>query len=501
MRAPVPRAVLAGALVALWTAGAGGAEPRLRTEPRVLEQPAQVTNVLDAFGEAGGIDLHVSLGYQHSWKGATLLRESTGDDAPSGGYTAANLGVGRYNEITSRLNVRTAVGLYRDVQLVLRLPIVLANSREIAGIGGSALVQDVVLAGLPGERLFTLPFKAPTRSGVEYLAVGFDVGVLNQYREPSDPTISLGIEGRFSVSEPMHACGPGVVRCAYPADIDRDGTSGGSVVDLGSGRSESLEGEGFSGGRKPGVSRGTTGLELHGSASRRYRFFEPYVALSALLELDNPGSDFAETVGPDVSPQLPVRGSFSAGVEVMPLELVDRFQRFSIDVRFTGSHVSRGLDYSELFDPLGSSPAPSLRQPNYARYHANPDPDSADEIPSVADPESEHVFTTGISEVEAHSSYRFQVNLRWQAGPYVSFAAGGAFMLTQAHLITQQQPCRGEIAPLAQAGPCIQGEPGAWQAQGTPDPSFRPTIDSPGRRFKVDDANTFDTWVNATVMF
>jgi hypothetical protein len=490
-------AVLLGA--GLGVSGASALEPRLRTEPRVLEQPAQVTNVLDAFGETGGIDLHVSLGYQHSWKSATLLREATGADAAAAG--GAKLGVGRYSEVTSRLNVRTAVGLYRDVQLVLRLPIVLANSRELSGVDGSEAVQDSVLAGAPGERLFTLPFKAPTRSGVEYLGVGLDVGVLNQYREPSDPTISLGVEGRFAVSEPMHACGPGAVRCAYPADIDRDGASGGSVVEVAPGRSESLEGEGWSGGRKAGVGRGTTGLELHGAASRRYRFFEPYVGLSALFEFDNGASDFAETTGPRASPRLPVRGSFSAGVELMPWEVAERFQRFSVDVRFTGSHVSRGLDYSELFDALGSSPAASLRQPKYAGYHANPDPGSADTLPSVADPDSERVFTTGISEVEAHASYRFNLAVRWQAGRYVSFGAGGAFLLTQAHLITQGQPCHGGEAALAQAGPCIQGEPGAQQPRGTPDPSFRPAIDSPGRRFKVDDATTFDTWVNATVMF
>jgi hypothetical protein len=496
VRFAAPAAVLLAA--ASSATGAFAAEPRVRTEPGRLEQPAQATNVLDAFGETGGIDLHVSLGYQHSWKSATLVRESTGD-AASGGV-APWLGVGRYSEVTSRLNVRTAVGLYRDVQLVLRLPIVLASAREIAGVDGSEAVQDSVLAGAPGERLFTLPFKSPTRSGVEYLGVGIDVGVLNQYREPSDPTLALGVEGRFSVSEPMHACGPGAVRCAYPADIDRDGTSGGSVVEV-DGRSESLEGQGFAGGRKPGVGRGTTGLELHASASRRYRFVEPYVTLSALFERANSTSDFAATSGSRGSPGLPVRGSFSAGVELMPWEVAERFQRLSVDLRFTGSHVSRGLDYSELFDALGSSPAPSLRQPNHAGYRANPDAGSSDALPSVADPSSARVFTTGISEVEGHASYRVNLALRWQAGRYVSFAAGGAFLLTQAHLITEAQPCRSGEATLAQAGPCIQGEPGAWQPRGTPDPSFRPAIDGAGRRFRVDEATTFDTWVNATVMF
>jgi hypothetical protein len=491
------RRLAPSATVSLLACSAAAGEPRLAAEPRILQQPAQITNVLDAFGETGGIDLHVSLGYQHSWKRATVLREASGEGASSGAW----LGVGSYSEITSRLNVRSAVGLYRDVQLVLRLPIVLSSARELAGVAGSEAVQGIVLAGAPGEQLFSLPFKSPTRSGVEYLGVGLDVGVLNQYRDATDPTLVLGVEGRFSVSEAMHACGPGAVRCADPADIDRDGVSGGGVVEVAPGRFESLEGDGFAGGRKPGIGRGTTGITLHGSVSRRYRMLEPYAGVQAQFELANSGSDFAATTGPRVSARLPVRGSFSAGVELMPWEVVERFQRFSVDARFTGSQVSRGHDYSELFDALGSSPAPSLRQPNYAGYRTNPDPGSVGDVPSVADPDSARVFTTGISEVEAHASLRFNLAARWQAGRYVSFAAGGGYAWTQAHLISQGQPCRAGDSSLAEAGACIRGEPGAWQASGVPDPSFRPAIDAPGRRFKVDDASTFDTWVNATVMF
>ena len=136
-----------------------------------------------------------------------------------------------------------------DASAALHATIVLSSARELEGIGGSEAVEDVVLAGAAGERLFSLPFESPQRSGVEYLGVGLDVGLLNQYRDAADPTLVLGVEGRFSVSEPMHACGPGVVRCADPADIDRDGVSGGSVVEVSPGRFESLEGDAFTGGR------------------------------------------------------------------------------------------------------------------------------------------------------------------------------------------------------------------------------------------------------------
>ena len=44
----------------------------------------------------------------------------------------------------------------------------------------------------------------------------------------------------------------------------------------------------------------------------------------------------------------------------------------TFDVRLEGKYHSEGRDYSELFDALGSSTAPSLRQPQWAAYQANP---------------------------------------------------------------------------------------------------------------------------------
>jgi hypothetical protein len=480
---------------------AGASEPRTPAEPRVLEQPAHLTNVLDAFDD-GGIDLHFTLGYEQTYKSALILRETHSAALASDGYTSARLGIGHFSENTSRLHARGAVGLYRDVQLVIRAPVVLSHRHELDGVSGSEAVQGIVLEGAPGQQLFSLPFKSPARSGLEYLGVGFDFGLFNQWREPTAPTVLVGVEGRFSVSEPLHACAPrGVARCAYPSDINRDGRSGQFQAELAPGRSEPLEGTGFNGARKPGVSRGTTGIELHANASRRFRSWEPYVGLSVLFELPNAGSDFQATVGPGADPRLPLRKTMMLGAELMPWEVVERFQRLSVDLRFTGSHVSRGLDYSELFDALGSSDALGLRQPNFARYRTNPDAATAAQSPSVIDPDAARVFTTGITEVEGHVSYGVRLAVRWQAGRYVSFALGGSWLGTQAHLVTLGQACRGGSRDLAGAGPCITGETGNWRATGKPDPSFRPEISAPGRRFKVDTATTLDTWANATVMF
>ena len=90
---------------------------------------------------------------------------------------------------------------------------------------------------------------------------------MNQARDATRPTWVVGIEGRFDVSEPMHACNtsrtalnvneqldPTVPQkeCAEIGDINRNGIGGEYPAEVDRG---SLEGS-FSGGRKPGVSRG-----------------------------------------------------------------------------------------------------------------------------------------------------------------------------------------------------------------------------------------------------
>jgi hypothetical protein len=491
------------ATLGLLSRGSWALEPRSLTEPSVLQQPAQATNVVDAFDEGSGVDLHFSLGYQHTWKRAGISRETQSPLVnPVAALGTARFHVADYSEVTSRLNVRADLGLYHDLALIVRVPVILSRSSTLEG----PELPSGALDGAPGEPLLRMPFRSPNRSGVEYLGVGVDWGILNQWRDAAQPTLMVGAEGRFSISEPMHACGasrsateddPGEVRCAQPADINRDGVSGQFPVELAPGRTQSLEGNFPGQSRKAGVSRGTTGLEFHGAISRRFEQLEPYMGLGVLFELPSSDSDFgADRPWKD---GLSSRAGVSLGAEIMPWEVVEQFQRLSVDLRFTGTYSAAGRDYSELFDALGSSSAPSYRRPNFAGYHANTDPS----VPalSVVDPDSERVFETGISNVEAYGAYALRVLARWQAGRYVHFDLGGGWALTQRHVITLGSPCdAARASDVEHAGPCST-EDVEPRALGAPDPSYRPELEQPGHRFIVDTASTIDAWLGATVMF
>src|SRR5450432_2289519 len=495
------------------TGAAHADEPHKVSEPSVLREPAEITQVPDAFDDDDPFDLNLSLGYESTWTSSVIRRESSvaQPGLTSGGFTQNNMNAAAYKQTTSRLLTRADVGLYKDIALVFRVPIILSDDRSLGGVDGSETQQSVALAGQPGEQLFSLPFKAPTRSGIEYLAVGIDAGIMNQARDATKPTWVIGIEGRFNVSEPMHACNSsssglnqasGQVQCAYPSDINRNGKSG-EYPDPDAGN---LEGR-FSGSRSPGVSRGTTALEAHTYLSRRVKYIEPYGGFRALFEFPNSSSDYGAT---DLKGSLvnhpPLRGTLLLGLNVIPWEIRDQFQRLTVDFRFTGTYVSEGRDYSELFDALGSSDAPSLRYPSYSDYQAcTPGTNCAAGQPvSVVNPQSQKVYFTGLTDVQAHGSYTLSTEFTYQAGEYVKFHVGGGYTLVQSHFITFDQACNPDFSgDIDKSGPChSQNASGsATSASGIPNPNYRRTINDPGHRFKADDSRAVDAWLSATVMF
>ena len=482
-------------------------EPIKTGEPHVLSEPGEVTNVVDAFDGDDLFDLHLTLGYQYSTKSANIRRETAIGDPTlnpglsTGNYTAGNMNVAKYEENTSRLLTRADIGLYKDIALFLRMPIILSNDRKLGDLNGSSGVQGIVLGGGPADTgpLFTLPFNAPQRSGIEYLALGLDFGLMNQFRDRSKPTWVAGFEVRLGVGEPMHACNANArapeVECAHYSDFDRDNdpTKGNTTVPEGS----------FGPERKPGVSRGTTGLEIHSFISKRIKYIEPYAGFRTLFEFAQDKSDFGAT---DLKGSLvnhpPLEGWIIAGLQVIPWEHREQFQRVTFDGRLAASYRSEGRDYSELFDALGSSTAGSLRRPSYASYKAAMPGSSV----SVADPASQRVYFTGITDVSAFMSTRASLSVTWQAGEYIKFTAGGAYTRQQSHVITADQPCNPDFGgDVGAGGPCrLEKSNGATTTitpTGIPNPNYRPTIDAVGRRFRVDDANLWDAWVMGTVMF
>lgn len=493
-----------------------------------MMEAGEVVDVIDAFDDDDPFDINISLGFEYATKSARILRESNigGPGLSSGGYTTNLMNVAEYSESTSKLVPRVDIGIYKDLAAYIRLPIILSNSRDLSAIeaaGGdpgtsSAAAQDVVLAGAPGDgRMFSLPFKSPDRSGLEYIAVGLNLDILSQHRDRTKPTWLLGVEGRFSVGEPMHACTEtpvsGQIKCANPSDRNRDGSN------LVNGTRDPLEGEDVSQ-RDPGVSRGVIGLQVNTMMSKRLKYIEPYGGFTALIEFQQKESDYGLT---DLEGSLvnrpPLVGTVTLGMMVIPWENREKFGRLTFDMRVAGQYHSEGRDYTELFDALGSSSAPTLRNPLYASYGPNgdfnrgncTDAESAGTpcFPqSVVNEQSQKTYFTGLSDTQAYGSIRISGSATWQASEFVKFTFGMGFSHDQAHGISGDQPCNPEFKKdVTKAGPCRSGDFVAGDsvyepsATGIPNPNYRPTINAIGRRFYVDNSDTFDIFATGTVMF
>ena len=521
---PRPAGALAGAALGgallLLSGSAAADQYRRPAEPSVLADSAtDLTQVVDAFDEVNDFDLHLSLTFKQSTRSAPIYREtSLAASGSTTGYISGDLDVANYSETTNRLIPAADIGLFRDIALRVRLPIILSNVRSLSARGASSsdpANPPPALAGLPGEQLFSVPFESPTRSGIEYLAIGLEVGLMNQYRQRARPTWVVGFEGRFNVSEPMRACNASagdaaaaaerdvpLVACAHPSDVNRDG-----IADPNDDPARGpLEGN-FSGTRRPGVSRGTTGLEAHTFVSKRIKYVEPYGGLRGLVELPTSSSDFG-SASLGASHRPPVRGSLVVGTAIVPWEIRERHQRLVFDTRLRSTYVSTGRDYSELFDALGSSSAASLRAPRFAGHMPNLDASGrVDESnPSVVDPSSRRVYFTGLTEVQHHARFELSGQFTWQAGEYVKFDVGGAWHIVQGHIITFDRPCEQDgAAEVTLAGPCKQNvgseEAPEWSPTGTPNPNYRTVINAPGNRFRVGTSHGLDAWIRASVMF
>jgi|HubBroStandDraft_2_1064218.scaffolds.fasta_scaffold02583_5 hypothetical protein len=476
---------VAGVLVVLAAARSASAdEPVGAREPRLMSETAEITSVADAFDGDDPFDLNLLVGFHQSWKNAKIRRETSiaQPGLSTGGFVPATENIASYTSSMSTLDVGADVGIYRDFALILRVPVILSWSQSLGDLNGAAAVDPILLADPQGGTpLFSVPFSSPSRSGIDYISGGLDWAIYNQQRDPTKPTWVIGVEGRLAVGTPLHACnataGATGVECPDPSNptVNRD----------------------------PGISRGMDSVIVRTTWSRRFGYVEPFSGFRVQADFAQQRSDFQTWNPPnDLDRTPPLLGSFMLGLEVVPFEQRESFQRLSADFRFEGTYHSPGRDYSELFDALGSSQAPSLRSPNPSSYY-NPNypaPISATN-PSVANPATENVYFSGITEQQAFGSFQFSASATYQAGEYVKFSVGSGFTYAQSHLITAADTCTPNNSDPALAGPCQTTSGNTTTVLGTPNPDHRDVIDLPGHRFSVDDTTIVDLWVRGVVMF
>src|SRR5262245_31080037 len=155
-------------LASVFRVGAAQAdEPVAAKEPRLLSETGENTTVIDAFDKDDPFDANLLLTLRQAWKSANIRRESalSQNGLSTGGFLAQNENVASYSQSTTILEVGGDIGIYRDLALSLRLPVILSDSRELGDLDGSSQ-NPQRLQDPNGEQLFSVPFKSPDRSGV-----------------------------------------------------------------------------------------------------------------------------------------------------------------------------------------------------------------------------------------------------------------------------------------------------------------------------------------------
>ncbi len=412
----------------------------------LLAEPIEFTDVIDAFDDLDPLDVNVGLRYVRTDLSATLSRELV----DGGEQRTRYVDVATHSLERNELALELDLGIYRDVMLTFRLPILLGEQQELRPLSGNACsdtnssdacnaLREPSAQGMPLIAL-DAPIVSARRSGLPSLELGLSWALLNQYRSPELPTW--------------------VVRVA-------------SSLDTGAQRAACVEGLGC----EPGISRGTSQFSFETRISRRTRYVEPYLGISHALEWVTSGKSLfypPKERSSAIRAEPPSTTEGTLGAAVIPWEDRERQQRFEIDVQGRAATRSAGQDMSLLFDALGTSTSPYLATGPASGGSAG---------------------FSGVTQVEAHGRLGLDLRLLLQAARYVRFTLGTAFTHVTPHLITGARPCNAEVVPRPndpQMGAC---------SAGVMNPLYRAVIDAPGQRFRVHDELGVELQAGATGRF
>jgi hypothetical protein len=458
----------------------------------LMDEPITFTDVIDAFDDDDVFDVNIGVAYQRTWEFATIQRQvpdGAGDPTVADSRMSQHWNdIANYELGRNQLNFGLDVGIFRDFAAYARLPLILSDDRSLSQVGNTD--PSGFLTANPSmdpsqAPLFSVPFRSPTRSGVDYMVAGLAWSITNQHRDRHVPTWMVMLEGQFNLGDPMRACG----------------TSATTMGPNGSGAPGTMQCGNISsnptGSLNPGVGRGYNSLRFETRSSYRYESIEPYAGLA--FQIGWPGYS-----GNQFLPQgnlqgyinqiPPILGRFTIGTAIIPWEDREHYQRFMIDLRLVGDYVSEGHDYSPLFDALGSSNNTYLSSPNLEGQPFISDP---------PDPATESVSGLavvpfyGLTDTQSHGRFGGTLTLEMQAARYVRFSLATGFLYAMPYVITQADACNPNVSQDSVSDQRLVGT----CRGGIINPAHRPAIDLPGQRFRVNGTTQVDITISVTAQF
>jgi hypothetical protein len=446
---PAAHRALFGCALALQFAVLSSSVWAQQARPYLLAEPFEYTDVIDAFDGDDPIDVNVALRFARTQNDASISREAS---QPGDQVAGRFLPVAESRQVTNALELEVDVGVWKDLMVFTRLPLVLNDTRRLQLPSAAncdtqncldrqaeiaAALTPLEASGPGNPTLAIAPgsgFHSATRSGIPALDFGVAWGIVNQYRTPYLPTWVISAETRVGVGKIMSPC------------------SDGGACDT-------------------GINRGTVRFEFASRWSYRLRFIEPYLGLSYALERATAAKERFSPHGDqrgylDTTP--PSVFEATLGAALVAWEDRGRFQRFAVDVRGSAAYVSAGRDYTPLYDALGTSANAHLQS-------------------TYTSPSGASVGFNGLTNVDSYARFGVELAAAMQAARYVRFRLGVAFSHLTQHLLTDAAPCPSGPGPA-----CASAQINAL---------YRPVIDLPGQRFLLSSDLTFALFAHATGQF
>jgi hypothetical protein len=228
------------------------------------------------------------------------------------------------------------------------------------------------------------------------------------------------------------------------------------------------------------VSEGIHRLFVRTAISHRWRFVEPYMSFWYMYPIARNDSLFKD-YGPAQSVKNPMQqGGTSFGAELVPFERPADGHKIWIDLRgrIEGHFLGRG--YSQAWELLASAPALNC---DAAQGAFNPACSGATTNPYQNQP------FTGITTIESYASLGADIGLGVQVGRHARFRTAFEYTHDEAHNIT------GEDIGV----PMTSG--GRVSAPNEFNPAYRASIDQIGRRYRVDNVDTYNFTIWGQIQF
>lgn len=406
-----------------------------------------------------------------------------------------------YRRQTMTMNLALRAGIYKDLELRLNIPYVISDvqgMRYAEGVGpnnssidpsnsrierdaarfgsGSAPVRD--LQNFSTYRFFDLEddYINYERAGFGDPSIGVWWAPFNDYRDDTKATLAIGMDWLVPIA---------------PIKAPDNTAVGGGVHEL----SWTI------------------------ASSKRFDVIEPYFGLKYTLGLAAPNSPLSK-IDSSNSGQVftapPHNGEITIGTEFVPYENLDEGTRYAIDLQFRFGYVSEGRDYSPMFDHMGKSSCHGktlgevldvndsiecawiAQQPSNAPlFGGDPNP-----IYDLTNTPANTAFANydGVSTVESYGTYAGRLGFILQPSKFFALKAHVQLKHQQEHTITNARTGRDVDDSLETTADNTVDLHGP-DARLEKNPVFNPTYDGTGRRFRVQEYNTWSVFVTAAFQF